>query len=33
MAQIHRIMDINQLHTITNEVVDTTRESLVIGTI
>ncbi|WP_231982947.1 AAA family ATPase [Nocardia sp. 852002-20019_SCH5090214] len=33
MAQIHRIMDINQLHTLTSEVVDTARESLVIGTI
>ncbi|WP_158271191.1 AAA family ATPase [Nocardia sp. MDA0666] len=27
MAQIHRILDINQLHTLTSEVVDTARES------
>jgi DNA transposition AAA+ family ATPase len=31
MAQIHRIMDINQLNTVTSEVVDAARESLVIG--
>jgi AAA domain len=31
MAQIHRIMDINQLSTVTSEVVDAARESLVIG--
>ncbi|GAA1388618.1 AAA family ATPase [Pseudonocardia kongjuensis] len=31
MAQVHRIMEINQLGTVTAEVVDTARESLVIG--
>ena len=31
MAQVHRIMEINQLSTVTAEVVDTARESLVIG--
>lgn len=31
MAQIHRIMDINQLNTVTSEVVNAARESLVIG--
>ncbi len=31
MAQIHRIMAINQLNTVTSEVVDAARESLVIG--
>jgi DNA transposition AAA+ family ATPase len=31
MAQIHRIMEINQLRTVTSEVVDAARESLVIG--
>lgn len=32
MAQIHRIMEINQLNTVTSEVVSAARESLVIGT-
>jgi len=32
VAQIQRILDINQLNTVTKEVVDTARESLVIGT-
>jgi DNA transposition AAA+ family ATPase len=31
VAQIHRIMEINQVSTVTSEVVDTARESLVIG--
>jgi hypothetical protein len=31
MAQVHRIMEINQLTTLTSEVVDAARESLVIG--
>jgi DNA transposition AAA+ family ATPase len=31
MAQVHRIMEINQLSTVTSEVVDAARESLVIG--
>lgn len=31
LAQIHRVMEINQLNTITSEVVDAARESLVIG--
>lgn len=31
MAQIHRIMEINQLSTLTSEVVDAARESLVVG--
>lgn len=31
LAQIHRLMEINQLNTITSEVVDAARESLVIG--
>jgi DNA transposition AAA+ family ATPase len=31
VAQIHRIMEINQVHTLTSEVVDAARESLVIG--
>ncbi|WP_422936715.1 AAA family ATPase [Sinomonas sp. P47F7] len=31
MAQIHRIMEINKLSTVTSEVVDAARESLVIG--
>lgn len=31
MAQVHRIMEINQLGTVTSEVVDAARESLVIG--
>lgn len=31
MAQIHRVMEINQLATITSEVVSAARESLVIG--
>ena len=30
-AQIHRILDINQLRTVTREVVEAARESLVIG--
>jgi hypothetical protein len=31
MAQVHRIMEINQLGTVTSEVVVAARESLVIG--
>ena len=31
MAQIHRIMEISQLSTVTSEVMDAARESLVIG--
>jgi DNA transposition AAA+ family ATPase len=31
MAQIHRIMEINQLSAVTSEVVAAARESLVIG--
>ncbi len=31
MAQVHRIMEINQLGTVTSEVVEAARESLVIG--
>ena len=31
-SQIERIMQINQLQTVTKEVVETARESLVIGT-
>jgi DNA transposition AAA+ family ATPase len=31
LAQIHRVMEINQINTITSEVVDAARESLVIG--
>ena len=30
-AQIHRVIDINQLRTVTREVVEAARESLVIG--
>jgi hypothetical protein len=30
--QIARILEINGLHTITSEIVETARESLVIGT-
>ena len=30
-AQIERILEINQMTTVTKEVVDTARESLVIG--
>jgi hypothetical protein len=30
-AQIRRILDINNLSTITNEVVETARQNLVIG--
>lgn len=32
MAQIARILDINQLDTITPDVVDTVRQMLVVGT-
>ncbi len=31
VAQIERILEINQLHTVTKEVVEAARESLVIG--
>jgi hypothetical protein len=31
MAQVYRIVEINQLSTVTSEVVDAARESLVIG--
>ncbi|WP_406430365.1 hypothetical protein [Streptomyces sp. NBC_00631] len=31
VAQIERVMDINQLQTVTAEVVETARESLVVG--
>jgi hypothetical protein len=33
IAQVERILEINQLNTATKEVVEATRESLVIGTI
>jgi len=33
IAQIDRILEINELHTVTKEVVEAARESLVIGTI
>lgn len=33
IAQIERILEINQLSTVTKEVVETARESLVIGTL
>jgi hypothetical protein len=33
VAQIRRIMEINQIRTLTSEVVDAARESLVIGVI
>jgi hypothetical protein len=32
-AQTRRIMEINNLNTITKEVIDTARESLVIGSL
>ncbi len=32
LAQIDRILEINQLSVVTSEVVDTARESLVVGT-
>ncbi|PZS11553.1 MAG: ATP-binding protein, partial [Pseudonocardiales bacterium] len=32
IAQIERILEINQLSTITTEVVETARESLIVGT-
>lgn len=33
MAQVERVLDINQLRTVTKEVVETARENLVIGTL
>jgi Holliday junction resolvasome RuvABC ATP-dependent DNA helicase subunit len=31
MAQVQRILEINELHTVTKEVVEAARESLVLG--